>query len=384
MDNKELIFNLCNNYIMELISRVQCAICSQSLHHIYTIENMYIHLCCLDYPHSDRDILSFSICTSCNTIQLDKLIPLHILYSNNHNTESLGKTWENYFQCISSKISDFVQNKIVLEIGYPSAKIASRIYGYADWYIVEPNKNVNKTYKDTIHFIPSFFDENFVFDKKIDVIVHSHVFEHIYSPNVFLEKCYELLSDTGEMIFGVPNMEYIATSNCAPCLGIFFEHTIFLNKDNICYMLEKNGFELIDILNYENHSTIYHVKKINKSILINTFCITNYSDLFMETIYKWQQFISTCKLDVSSNIFVFGASYNTQFLLALGLNVYNISGIIDNSPEKQGKYLSGYPIFSPNILSDKSNCTVIVKNGYYSNEIVEQCRKLNGQLNIIY
>jgi len=312
------------------------------------------------------------------------LIPLHILYSNNHNTETVGKTWDNYFQFISLKLTDFVKNKTVLEIGDPSAKIASRIDGYVDWFIIEPNNNEKKTYKETIHIITSFFDETFTFDKKIDVIVHSHVFEHIYSPNAFLEKCYDLLSDTGEMIFGVPNMEYIATSNIAPCLGIFFEHTIFLNKDNICYMLEKNGFELINIYDYENHSTIYHVKKINKSFVINQCCITNYSDLFMETIYKWQTIISSCNLDISSEIFVFGASYNTQFLLALGLNGYNISGIIDNSTEKHGKYLSGYSIFNPDILSNKSKCTVIVKNGYYSNEIIEQCRKINDKLTIIY
>jgi hypothetical protein len=61
---------------------------------------------------------------------------------------------------------------------------------------------------------------------------------------------------------------------------------------------------------------------------------------------------------------VFGASYNTQYLLALGLNTIKINGILDNCKEKQGKFLSGYAlqIFSPDIIKDLSNCVVIIKN----------------------
>jgi SAM-dependent methyltransferase len=211
---------------------------------------MPIKLCCIDAPDLTSQQLSFSICKGCNTIQLDKLIPLNVLYSSSHNTVSVGKVWEGYFTLFCKTIEQLIINKNILEIGDPSGRIANASSGFSNWYIIEPNKNENIVFKQNIHFISAFFDENFNINKieknkTIDIIVHSHVFEHMYSPNTFLKKCYEILVDDGEMIFGIPNMEHIALNELAPCLGIFFEHTIFLNKENVSGMLIKNGFKII-------------------------------------------------------------------------------------------------------------------------------------------
>jgi predicted SAM-dependent methyltransferase len=382
---------------MDLICRLECAICFSELHHVYKIDNMPIKLSCIDTPDLTSEQLSFSICKVCNTIQLDKLIPLDVLYSSSHNTVSVGKVWEGYFQLFCKIIETHIINKNIIEIGDPSGRIANASNGFSNWYIVEPNKNETIIFKKNIHFISDFFDENFNINGKIkekqsiDIIVHSHVFEHMYSPNTFLKKCYEILTASGEMIFGIPNMQHIALNELAPCLGIFFEHTIFLNKENVSYMLIKNGFKIIEILDYENHSIIYHVKKVKKENIIdsklsNNIHITNYNDLFMNTIYKWKSFIEKCNFyDESYNIFVFGASYNTQYLLELGLNSIKIKGILDNCKEKQGKFLSGYAlqIFSPDIMKDLSNCIVIIKNGYYTNEISEQLVSINKNLLIV-
>jgi predicted SAM-dependent methyltransferase len=366
---------------MELISREKCAICLSSMNHLYTIDNMPIKCSCTLTPQIETSPMIFSICDKCNTIQLDKLIPLDILYSSSHNIHSVGKTWEGYFKIFLNKIENLIKNKNILEIGDPSGKIANYSVGYNNWYIIEPNKNKDIKFKENIHFIKGFFDDTFSTNKSIDVIIHSHVFEHIYSPNDFLKKCYDILSENGEMFFGVPNMEYIVKEELSPCLGIFFEHTIFLNKENIKYLLEKNGFELIEIYDYESHSTLYHAKKINTIInmTLQHFTITNYKDAFMKSIDNW----SNLNLSKTNNIdiYVFGASYNTQFLLSLS-NI-KISGILDNCKEKQGKYFSGYLISSPNNIIGKTTL-VIVRNGYYSNEIINQLRELNQEIDILY
>ena len=86
-----------------------------------------------------------------------------------------------------------------------------------------------------INFIREFFDDNItnLVNEKIDVILHSHLFEHIYEPNIFLKNCFDLLSDDGEMFFSVPNMQFMADNSIVPFFGVFFEHTIFLNKEAI-------------------------------------------------------------------------------------------------------------------------------------------------------
>jgi predicted SAM-dependent methyltransferase len=277
-----------------------------------------------------------------------------------------------------------IQDKRVLEIGDPSGRLATSLETYKEWVIIEPNKNNHINFKQNIHFIEGFFDNNFSTNVSIDIIVHSHLFEHIYEPNLFLKKCYELLSDGGEMFFGIPNMQHIAMENLSCCLGVFFEHTIFINKTNVIGMLVNNGFEILEIIDCENHSTMYHAKKGSIPNIKSISIIPNYKDVFFESVNKIQTFIHSCQGYSENEIYLFGASYNTQFLLAFGLSKYKIVGILDNCKEKQGKYLYGYnlQIFDPIIVKDK-NCVVVVKNGYYSKEIIEQLYVINPLLVII-
>jgi 2-polyprenyl-3-methyl-5-hydroxy-6-metoxy-1,4-benzoquinol methylase len=368
--------------------RDNCAICNNVLFHIYSLENVPINLSCVEFNFNyNFDTLSFSQCVYCNTIQLDKLIPLNILYQTSHNTTSVGKTWENYFILFTSKIKNIINNKTILEIGCPSGKLATKCNNYNKWYIVEPNKNNKIDFNDKIIFIESFFDENFKLDEKVDIIIHSHLFEHIYEPSIFLKKCSEILNENGTMIFGVPNMQYLANNSLCLFLGIFFEHTIFLNKENITYLLNTNGFEIIEIIDYENHSTIYHTKKITHKIE-NNIEIPNYHDKFVNLIDEYKFFIDKCNLIISNNtnkdIFIFGASYNTQILLFFGIDKTKIKGILDNCKEKQNKYLYGtkIKIYSPEILIER-DAIVILKNGYYTEEINLQLKKLNDKILII-
>ena len=371
--------------------RSECAICNRNIKHIHSLEKMPIKLCCTDSPEINNAELSFSQCDECGTIQLDKLIPLDILYSNSHNYTSVGKVWENYFNLFCESINDLIIDKNILEIGDPSGKIANRMDNYKKWHIIEPNKNKKIEFKEKIEFIESFFDENFQTDKQIDMIVHSHLFEHIYDPNVFLKKCHEILVDDGEMFFGVPNMEYIGKNELAPFAGIFFEHTILLNKENITYLLNKNGFTILRIIDYENHSILFHAKK--SPTFLTDFASSDNSivncELFLSSVTNYKKFIEKCIRTIEENpnkkVYVFGASYNTQFLLSMGLNPEMITGILDNSVDKQNKYLYGYnlKIYSPEIIRNKEDCIVILKNGYYNNEIMNQLLLLNDKIVIV-
>ncbi len=372
---------------MKIINRYNCAICHENIKHIHSLENMPIKLCCTDEPEINNAELSFSQCDKCGTIQLDKLIPLDVLYSNSHNYTSVGKVWENYFKLFCESINDSITDKNILEIGDPSGKIANRMDKYKKWFIIEPNKNKNIAFNEKIEFIESFFDENFQTDKQIDMIVHSHLFEHIYEPNVFLKKCHEILVDDGEMFFGVPNMEYIGKNELAPFSGIFFEHTILLNKENITYLLNKNGFNILTIIDYENHSILFHAKK-SQTFSTSDNSAVNY-ELFSSSIENYKKFIEKCLHTIGENpnkkVYIFGASYNTQFLLSMGLNPENITGILDNSVDKQNKYLYGYnlKIHSPEIIRNNDDCVVILKNGYYSNEIMNQLWLLNDKIIVV-
>jgi SAM-dependent methyltransferase len=367
--------------------RNNCAICNGKLENIFVLEKMPVTLSCLEEIEDfEYQNLSFSVCVDCNTIQLDNLIDLEVLYSKSHNYISIGETWKGYFEMFNNNISQLIEDKKVLEIGCPSGKIALLNNNYKKWFIVEPNKNKDIFFNEKIVFIEEFFDDNFKSNENIDLIVHSHLFEHIYEPNKFLKKCYEILDDDGKMFFGVPNMQYITENNLCLFLGVFFEHTIFLNKENICYLLNKNGFQIIDIIEYKNHSTLYNVKKVKNTQHIPIKTITNYYENFMSTLKEFLLYVEYCNNIIKTSnkrVYIFGASYNTQLLLTLGL-CSNITGILDNCKYKQGKYIYGYElkIYDPEIVRN-NDCIVILKNGYYFKEVRKQLECINNNTQIL-
>jgi hypothetical protein len=66
------------------------------------------------------------------------------------------------------------------------------------------------------------------------------------------------------------------------------------------------------------------------------------------------------------------------------LDISNIKGILDNCKEKQKKYLYGFNLMvcDPSTIINK-NCIVILKNGYYLNEVYNQLTKLNPTIEIL-
>lgn len=370
--------------------RKRCCICedNNTLCNIHCLNSVPVKLICTEIPQCDVFPLSFSQCNNCNTIQLDELIPLDILYKGSHNLVSVGNIWKNYFNLFINKIQAIIENKTVLEIGCPSGKIALNSTNYKKWLIVEPNKNDSVFFNEKVIFIDKFFDESFNLNEKVDVITHSHLLEHIYEPNSFLKKCYDLLNNDGDMFFGVPNMDVFEKIDITPFFGMFFEHTVYLNKENILFLLKKNNFIVVDIINYESHSVIYHCKKsIRPSCNLTSHKIENYKESFLNKIKLFREFVDGCNIKISTtdkDVYIFSASYNSQFLISFGLNINRIKGILDNCKEKQGKYLYGYQLktFYPSILYN-NDCIVILKNGCYMNEVLNQIISINSNTEII-
>ena len=379
---------------MELIKREKCVICNCSINEFYCLKDVPITMQCTNKPIFEKNTLHYAICSNCNTIQLNNLIPLNILYASSHNFTSVGNTWKKYFELIVNQLNNITNLKNILEIGCPSGKIANMLNNYNKWFIVEPNVNNNIINNNNIYYIRTFFDKDFTINEKIDLIVHSHLFEHIYEPNIFLKKCYDILDVNGEMFFGIPDMEFMSKDNLIPFMGVMFEHTIFYNIENIKYLLYKNNFNIIETIYYNNHSIIFHTKKdnnINKQYL-HDLKIDCGKDCFLNNVEYYRTFIDYIILEsnkiktLNKNIkfYIYAAGYVTQLLLSMGLNIINFEGILDNSSDKQNMYLFGtnLKIFSPKILKYE-NSVVILKLGIYTDEVYRQLKDINDSTIII-
>jgi hypothetical protein len=355
---------------------------NKNLEHLYTFKDFPVFI-----GATDQDIkkdliadLSISICKESGIIQLDKILPPEVVYSGYHS-EALGSIWDRHHK----EFLEFLKKynlKNVLEIGGGNGRMAlDYIKGKTDirWSIVEPNPvNIDN---DQIEYIPVLFDDKFTFDKKIDAIVHSHAFEHMYFPKAFLEKVTSLLKANQYHIFTLPNLFAYLDNKFTNVLN--FEHTIFITEYFIDYLLSNNGFEILEKKYFDKHSIFYATKKVDYQVSFNFESqYDKYKKMFLDYLEFNTKIINNYNKQIKSfngKVFLFGAHVFSQYLLNQGIDKTKIEGILDNSKIKQGKRLYGSSliIFSPEILKDKKNVAVILRAGVYQDEIRKQISSIN-------
>jgi len=345
-----------------------------NLENLVTLKKFPVFLGCTDQDIKE-DIFAdmvWKIDPETGIIQLTELIPLEIIYQSQH-VDGIGNTWESYYENFASFITEHKHSN-VLEIGGGQGRLAEKVISKGKnikWTIVEPNPTYNGEYK--IKLISSFFDDNFKTDEKFDTIVFSQVLEHSYDPQIFLKKIFSILSVGGKLIFAYPNIELWVRRKYTNSVN--FEHTVMLTDFHLDYMLTKNGFNIIEKVQYLDHSIYYVVEKSeNIKIIIPKNKYLEYKEIFMSFISSYYHIVEEINRRIrttDSPIYLFGAHIFTQYLLSFGLNRSKIISILDNSKLKQGKRLYGTDLFveSPEVLREQESPIVILKAGIYNEEI---------------
>lgn len=247
-------------------------------------------------------------------------------------------------------------------------------------------RSKRKKYNNKIVTINKFFDTDFKLDYDINTIIHSHLLEHLYSPNELLYHMNNILYKNGQMFISVPNMEFYAKTG-TPFNGIHFEHTYFLNETNIIYLANNNNFEIINKNYYNNHSIFYHLIKKNISFdyiyLIRQYNIS-YTHLFNEKINYFKDLVNDInkKITDMDHVYIFGCHTNSQIMVYFNLNITNIKYILDNDKSKHDKYFYGTNLLckSPDILKDIKTPKIICYIGTYMNEVIEQLKIINNSI----
>ena len=87
----------------------------------------------------------------------------------------------------------------------------------------------------------------------------------------------------------------------------------------------------------------------------------------------------------NGDIYLFGGTGFSIYLIVFGLNTDKIIFILDNDKEKQDKkvYGTNFIVKNPEIIKDKSNVAVIVKAASYQQEIETQLYNLNKNVIIL-
>lgn len=336
------------------------------------LEDFPVFFGCVTTPKINdlKTNLEFFIEESTGLIQLNKLVPLEILYQSQH-AFGIGKIWDKHYQAFA-KFLYKVRPKSIIEIGGATEKLANKYLTLqkANWTVIEPNPT--KFENNDIKVINGFFEDTKVKVSSNDTIVFSHVLEHAYNPNTFLKKIFEKIDEGQSLIFSYPRLEIWLDKKYTNALN--FEHNLFLTEPHLDVLVQNTGFKIIEKQYFEDHSVFYSLEKsspkkvvypnlfkINKTLLDNFF-LHHYND-----VKKLNELIS----DSDAKFYLFGAHIFSQFLIVLGLNTDKIKFILDNSTQKQNKRLYGTDLIvkSPKILVKEKAPIIILRAANYSAEI---------------
>lgn len=367
---------------MRLLQRTADVITgNRDLENLHTLTGFPVFMGSVETPASDDLVadMTWSIARDSGLIQLKNLLPLDVLYQAQTTTAAIGPTWMEHHRTFAKFLHSYAPDA-VLELGGAHGILSVEYKTFADipWTILEPNPS--PTNGCTATFIRGFFDDTFVFTKEFDVLVHSHVFEHLYEPAKFMSHLAGFLRPGQKMIFSVPNLaEWL--KRCYTN-AINFEHTVFLTEPYIDFLLAQHGFRTIEKRHVmDGHSIFYSVERdpgvaavpLPPELYAENRAIYEGFTAYYEKVTRE---INARVTEWPGEVYLFGAHVFAQYLIAFGLDTSRVQCILDNDVRKQGRRLYGtsLKVASPKILAGRPDAAVILKAGIYNEEIKRDIR----------
>lgn len=319
----------------------------------------------------------WSISRDSGVVQLKHLLPLDLLYQAQTTTSAVGPTWMQHHIAFADFLAAY-RPQSVLELGGAHGILALEYHkrkgqSPTPWTILEPNPAPVEGCPAV--FIKGFFDESFNLNAPESVLVHSHVFEHMYEPTRFIRQIRDFLLPGQLTIFSVPNLKNWLQRKFTNCIN--FEHTVFLIEPYVDFLLTSHGFRIIEKRHVmDGHSIFYAAIRDDGAIPLSLS-----SNLYYENraIYEdFSDYHDGLTKDINrridswgGDVYLFGAHVFAQYLIAFGLDTKRVHCILDNDVRKQGRRLYGTNLMvcSPEVLRGKKDVAVILKAGIYNEEI---------------
>jgi hypothetical protein len=324
------------------------------------------------------------ICKNCNTAQNKYLADLNIVYGINHQ-DNYGITKNLKHE----QFKDFIlENKNIIgiiEVGschnVLSKSILEKIE--TEYTVIEPSFT---GYKDNINIISDYIENVDLQKIHANTIIMSDIFEHFYNPKDILNKL-NTSSNIEYIYLNHPDFDYSIKNNIH--INLNCEHTFLIEHQFLFKIFEQYGFALNRRIDYKNFSLFLEFKRIsytkneNNNIILKNISTNIDVKKYFNNIINKVKYINDFIENNSNGIFyIWPSSLHSIPLFTMGLNYKKLNGVLDNSPNKIGKYLHTYNLlcssFDEIVKSENSNIYIIMGGaGNYCNEIDYKNSKVN-------
>lgn len=224
------------------------------------------------------------------------------------------------------------------------------------------NKQIAKE-KYGVEIETKFLNRDGLDGRLFDIIILSHVAEHLKYPLEIAKNIHNILSENGLLFIETPDIDLFDEQDL---YQFSFEHINYFNIESLKNLFHQADFELLDskiFCNDKSTAPFYPTlgtlwkKSKEKKPLINHF------EKNKTTINKYIKLIDNFRNDlgrkiesiISSNqrIALWAAGTLTSLLFSqTNLEIGNIKAIFDNDHKKHGQVMNGIPIFKPILSKD--------------------------------
>ena len=258
-----------------------------------------------------------------------------------------------------------------------AAEVANALYG------IEP----------TVGFFESYTPK---INEKYDLIILTHVLEHLYDPILSLQKCMELLTPEGHLLIEVPAL--IHPENWS--ISFFtFEHVNYFSPISMENTLRKSGFSIMGdwnlLLERSDYPVMTCIAKADRAIKV-TNTISDYNEAknsceyFLKNVNKMWMDIDdhlSKKLKKVTHIIIWAAGIHTSQLLS-NTNIEKntvIDYLVDIDSQKSNLQLGEYAIRDPDTIDfNDPTLGIIISSFEAEDEIYKTITsKANLKANVI-
>jgi fructose/tagatose bisphosphate aldolase len=333
--------------LMELLGiytvRKSCIMCNELLHKEVLQTDCETPICYSFFETIQPSYFipyNIYICDTCNTVQNKYLCDLSLLYKVNH-IDNFGQVKHNMHTFFANFI---VSNKDItgtIEIG--------ACHDYLSRLILSSSEIKNITIIDPsfggdtrdLNIIDKYFEECDILTINANTIIMSSVFEHFYWPLDILKKL-QASENIKYIYINHPNLDFAIENNVH--INLTAEHTFYINNQCMTHIFSNFGFEQTNIKYFDSHTICYEFTRNNTTLIpmklkndINNF--NKYIEDIRSTVDKLNNIVCD---NEGSKFYMWPASMHLVPLFINGFNYNKLSALLDNSPNKIGKYFYGY------------------------------------------
>lgn len=348
-----------------------------------------------DNIHNEKYPLQVLLCENCGLSQLNIVVDPEILFSHYVYRSSINKGYVDHCRQMAISLKDkyhLSDKSFVIDIAGNDGALLREFKDEIGCQVlnVDPATNLYEICElSGVRMFCKFWGIDAVnhiaanWHQKADIITATNVFAHVDNVHEFIEAAKIVLAPTGKLVLEFPYLiDFIDNGEFDT---IYFEHLSYFSIGPLRRLVEKCGLNIESVIKQPIHGGSVRVIIGNDDPddsvqqFINLEAFYRDIDVYKDFEYNVSKTIEDFRINLRSlpgRVAAFAASAKGNTLLNCVGDCSRIEYIIDQTPEKIGKYSPGVklPIVDIDHMVNNEPDYLIILSWNFATEIITKCR----------